>query len=130
MSAQLRQLDWELDYYLKKARLAKEYLPRKPHTALIITQGLVEWLCKTKNYQPEQKILHEEIVEYCRELLHLKCSSRDQHTLDELQKKFDTTFGLNFETDDETECSCDDCHNHTCSTYGPLDGCRKVRSRD
>lgn len=58
------------------------------------------------------------------------CSSRDQHTLDELQKKFDTTFGLNFETDDETECSCDDCHNHTCSTYGPLDGCRKVRSRD
>lgn len=33
-------------------------------------------------------------------------------------------------TDDDAECSCDDCCNGTTSTYGPPDGCRKDGTRN
>lgn len=40
------------------------------------------------------------------------------------------TLEAEMKKDEDLECSCDDCQNHTCSTYGPLDGCRIVGSRD
>lgn len=27
------------------------------------------------------------------------------------------------------DCECNDCHNHTISTYGPVDGCTRVGTR-
>lgn len=139
----------DLEYWLQKADKARSYAQReKWHTALIITVGIVQFLKEkipthlADTGTDKQKYLFARLVEETQDLLQLRLRCKRGDDVDVIVKTRDEFCKLladnhyhigredNWDASDGTECSCDDCHNKTCSTYGPLGGCRAARTRE
>ena len=132
-------------FYIDLAEKATAYLQRKKtHTAAIITQSIVSDLISNKNIQyslnessGEERKNMLVLLQKAAQLVQMNCRTENDNlklkeSKEALQKLFndhELVISVDEETSDDTECSCDDCHNHTCSTFGSLDGCRRDRSR-
>lgn len=130
---------------LEKAESARSYAKRKKrHTALIIVCSIVEFVkanidaCVADTSERAKKEFLQ-LVEETQDSLRLQCKRADDvRTIAETKTEFEKLLAEKLQkgedaddsTSDGTECSCDDCHNHTCSTNGPLGGCRRARTRD
>lgn len=134
---------------LEKAELARSYAKRnKRHTALIIIVSIVDFM-KTNiaaclaDKDKKARTEFAQLVEETRDLMRLRVRRNDDaSTMIKTKAEFEKLLAGNMHdwndqvvdaedsNSDGTECSCDDCHNHTCSTYGPLGGCRRARTRD
>ena len=141
-------------HHREKVQTAWRYFEKgKQHTAAIILVETVKFLSAVvSNGDEDARVLNKKIAintQLKDEWIDLVTSTkvllyqvRDCKRADDLQviaktkALFDMLFPYNnFQNDDgnsadDTECSCDDCHNGTCSTYGPPDGCRVARTRD
>ncbi len=132
-------MHYQLEHFTEKAETARDYLPKKSHTALIIVCSIVKFLQKHGKtrfgtdapFLNAKDMMMEDLIENCRDLLQMRCrKENDRELLDQLRLEFDQLFTVDYKLDDDTECSCDDCHNHTCSTNGSFGGCRRSRDRD
>jgi hypothetical protein len=148
LAAQQQQSNnrWALEYVAGKVESAQQYRKRgKHHTSMIIAVGIVNGLQEmvfdkyTTFTNASKRTLYELLVQV-EALLDQKCKQDDDMQIAKAAKKALTsilrrnnivvTDSQEDREDSTTECSCDDCENGTCSTNGPLGGCRRARTRD
>jgi hypothetical protein len=147
---QARLIEYGISFITTSIARAQDYSEkRKHHTSLLIMQGIISNLKPANDLTRYRSVFTKTQRQTLWDLLQrvpplLKQQFRRSDDIAAAQQalaEFDTlvnewkfpedcSSGSVEEQSDDTECSCDDCHNHTCSTYGPLGGCRKDRSRD